>query len=84
MPYLIVLFVLALILNDSVHLPCVGNGLASASHGGSVGGILVGLFLCLPLVGFLLLIRRFSRWQVGFHHRMSTMGAVPRKSSGTL
>jgi uncharacterized membrane protein len=50
-------------------------GLGAVQHQGSIGGIIVGLILCVPVFGFIVLLRAFSRWQRSFHHRMRTEGA---------
>lgn len=61
------------------HTATVHQSLAGASHEGSLGGILVGLALCFPLVGVFVLLRAFGRWQRGFHRQMRTDGLAFRR-----
>lgn len=62
------------------HASTVHQGLVDASHEGSLGGILVGLALCAPLVGIFFMMRGFNRWQRGFHGRMQTDGVAFRRA----
>ncbi len=59
--------------------PVVHAGLAETSHEGNIGGILVGLVLCLPLAGAFVLVRTYFRWQRLLHLRLKSEGVSFRR-----
>ena len=61
------------------HSPVVHAGLAETSHEGSFGGVLVGLVLCLPLIGAFVLARTYFRWQRLLHLRLKSEGVSFRR-----
>lgn len=75
---LLVLWVGGLFLTQS---PTAHNGLSAASHQGSIGGILVALAPCTPIIGAFLLLRMFNQWRRSFHLRMQAEGIVRRRPS---
>ncbi len=64
------------------HNPAVHAGLADTSHEGSIGGILIGLALCAPIIGGFYLVRTHFRWQRLLHHRLKSEGISFRRPSG--
>ncbi len=61
------------------HNPAVHAGLAGTSQEGSVGGILVGLALCVPIVGAFYMARTYFRWQRLLHLRLKEEGLSFRR-----
>lgn len=70
---LVVLWVGGLFLTQT---PVAHDSLSAASHQGSIGGILVALALCTPIIGGFLLLRLFNQWRRSFHLRMQAEGIV--------
>ena len=56
------------------HGPVTHAALADTSHEGSIGGILVALVLCLPIVGAFYMARTYFRWQRLLHLRLKSEG----------
>ena len=66
------------------HNPVVHAGLSDTSHEGSIGGILVGLVLCVPIVGVFYMARTYFRWQRLLHYRLKSEGIAFRRSGDRL
>jgi hypothetical protein len=77
----LVIFGVLVVVELGSQLPLTHAAIGAAQHPGgevTLGSLLVGLVLCLPIVGFFRLFRLFHLWQRDFHARMKAQGVARR------